>query len=282
MLLRAPDRATIALASAVKRRLPKLVSDFHNWEPLLSRAARVSAAHRTVRVPVDLGTRAPRYATYDLVSLHSGFTNSEGFAASLENSASFNFVADTLAELIMEEHSVRIQTELYGEERTSGLIGLSGYAPSDISDEWIGGLSPDLPGWQPQVTRLPRTDAAATVAAVFDLSLACTDDLSEPTLIAAGRDVAFDVIGGFQTQQRFWSSRGGVDYLHVGFAEMFWATSADRNAAFVLHPNDFALHHMPPLVTASGGHLVARVDQQLVCSRRRMVGRLQRHAGFHI
>ena len=282
MLSGQPDPGTIALANAVKRRLPRLVANFHDWEPLLSRAARVSAEGRTVRVPVDLGTGAPAYATYDLVSLCSGFCNSDGFAQSLENSAYFNLAADRLAELIMEEHSVRTQTELYGEERSSNLIGLSGYAPSDTSDEWIGGLSPELPGWQPQVTSLSSTDAAATVAAVFDLSLACTEDLSEPTLIAAGHDVAFDVLRGFQTQQRFWSSRRGVGYLHVGFAEMFWAPSADRNAAFVLHPDDFALHHTPPLVTASGGHLVARVDQQLVCSRRRMVGRLQRHAGLHI
>ena len=277
-----PNAATVVLADAVRRRLPKLVAEFHSSEPLLSRAARISATCRPVRVPVDLGSHEFQYATYDLASLCSGFCGSEGFAASLENGEYFKLVADTIAEMIVEEYSFQTRVELYGEGRSSGLVGLSRYAPPDISEEWVGGLAPETPGWQPQVMHLSGTDAEETVGAVFDLSLACTYDLSEPTLIAAGRDVAFDVWRGFQTQQRVWSSRGGVRYLHVGLAEMFWAPHADRNAAFVMHPADFALHQRAPLVTASGGYLLTKVDQQLVCSRRRLVGRLQRHAGLHV
>lgn len=196
---------------------------------------------------------------------------------SLENEAYFDRTADTLARLVAKEHRLRTGDALYDDVR-SGFVGLSTYAPSDeFVDDWVGGLPPDTPGWQPQVMHLQRADAAETVAAVSNLSLACTDDFTEPMLIAAGRDVAFDVLRSFETQQRFWSSRGGVQYLHVGMAEMFWAPHADRNAAFVVHPADFAFHQRPPLVTASGGYLVARVDQQLVCRRRRLVGRLQRH-----
>lgn len=274
--------AAAALAQAVNRRLPRLFDDFQRREPLLSRVTMTLAASSQIRVPVDLGMSASALATYDLALFCLGFRNPKKLAASLENGPYFDLVADVLADLFVKNYSDQLQAELYGERGPLGLVGLSRYAPFANFDEWIGGLPPETPGWRPNVLFLGSADAAATVDAVFDLSRACSDEWSERALIAAGADVAFDIVRGFQTQQRFWSICGDIPYLQVGSAEMFWAPEADRNAAFVLHPADFALYRMPPLVIASGCDLLMHVGQQLVCTRRRMIGRLQRYAGPHL
>jgi hypothetical protein len=271
------DPGAIALANAIGRRIPALLNRFRQREPLFSRSPTVRARGRRIQVPVDLGSSSSLVATYNLASLFTGFAHSVGFLGSLDNDAYFNLVADRLAAQIVREQSRRTVSELYGDERDSGLLGLSTYAPAENSDEWIGGIPPETPGWLPQLSVLCSMNPAATVQALFDLSLACTDDLCEPTIIAAGPRLARDVLRGFQPQQRFRSFHGGVSYLRVGMADMFSTASADDNAAFVLHPCDFEFHHAPPLVTASGGRFLARVDQQLVCRRRYALGRLQRY-----
>lgn len=276
-----PDPASIALANAVQRRLPRLLDESRRGEPLLSRARTVKAARGPVRVSVDLGAGAVSPSTYDLAFLCSGVSTPARFAASLENDAYFDVVANRIARVIADDQSGRTEEAWYAEARSPGLLGLPAYAPTDPTDEWIGGLAPDTHGWSPRVAHLVADDPRSVVQALFELSLDCTDDLTEPTLIAAGRRLAAQVRRGFQVQQRFYSIRGGVHYMHVGAAEMFCAPAADPNAAFVIHPDDFALHHAPPLVTASGGYLLARVDQQLVCTRRYLLGRLQRYDRLH-
>lgn len=272
------DPVLIALAAAVQRRLPRLFAASRSREPLLSHARTISTGRGPVRVPVDLGEGASATATYDLALFCSGVTTSAEFAALLENDAFFDVVVDRIARSIASDHAGETEDAWYAEERPQGLLGLAAYAPSDESDEWVGGLAPGTDGWSPQIAYVASSAAPSSVVeALFDLSLDCTHDLSEPTLIAAGRSLAADVIRGFQTQQRFYSVRGGIHYLRVGAADMFCAPGADPNAAFVVHPDDFALHHTPPLVTASGGSLLARVDQQLVCTRRYLLGRLQRY-----
>lgn len=276
-ILRPPDSASIALASAVQRRLPRLLDEARRGEPLLSRARAVKAARGPVRVSVDLGAGAFSEATYDLAFLCSGVSTPAEFAASLENDAYFDVVANRIASVIADDQSGRTEDAWYAEERSPGFLGLPAYAPTDPTDEWIGGLAPDTDGWNPRVAHVVANDPRSVAQALIELSLDCTNDLTEPTLIAAGRRLAAQVRRGFQVQQRFYSIRGGVHYMHVGAAEMFCAPAADPNAAFVIHPDDFALHHAPPLVTASGGSLLARVDQQLVCTRRYLLGRLQRY-----
>lgn len=277
MALTPQDPALISLANAVQRRLPRLLAASRSREPLLSRARTTSTGRGPVRVPVDLGAGVTATATYDLAFFCSGVSTSAEFVASLENDAYFEVVADRIARTIASDHTGSTEDAWYAEERVPGLLGLATYVPTTESHEWIGGLAPDTDGWSPQVAYVASSDPSSVVEALFDLSLDCTDDLSEPTLIAAGRSLAADVIRGFQTQQRFYSVRAGVHYLRVGAADMFCAPGADPNAAFVVHPDDFALHHRPPLVTASGGSLLARVDQQLVCTRRYLLGRLQRY-----
>jgi hypothetical protein len=242
-----------------------------------SHARSVGGSRRRVRVPVDLGGNATAEATYNLASLFSGVSASAELFASLENNSYFDVVADHVTEMIAHDQSGRTGGAWYAEDRPPKLLGLSTYAPAQESDVWIGGLSPATGGWSPLVAHVAATDPSIIAGALIDFSLDCTDDLREPTLIAAGPKLATDVLRGFQPQQRFWSMRGGVHYLHVGGAEMFWASTADPNAAFVIHPDDFAFHHSAPLVTVSGGYVVARVDQQLVCSRRYLLGRLQRY-----
>ncbi len=274
------SQAAAALARAVQRRLPPLLAARRGAEPLLSRSRSVAAARRPVRVPVDLGGDFTAEATYDLASLVSGVSASSELFGSLENDSYLDLVADRIARLIVKDQSRRTEEAWYAEDRPSKLLGLSVYAPATPSDLWIGGLSPETEGWSPLVAQHITTDPSATAAALIEFSLDCTDDLWEPTLIAAGPKLASDVLRGFQPQQRFCSIRGGIRYLNVGGAEMFWAKTADPDAAFVMHPNDFAFHHTAPLVTVSGGRLVARVDQQLVCSRRYLLGRFQRYASL--
>jgi hypothetical protein len=272
-----PDPALISLANAVQRRLPRLFAESRSREPLLSHARTISTGRGPVRIPVDLGAGASANATYDLALFCSGVTASAEFAASLENDAYFDVVADQIARRIASDHAGQTEDAWYAEERPRGLLGLAAYAPPDESEEWIGGLAPGTDGWSPQVAYVASSDPSSVTEALFDLLFDCADDLTEPTLIAAGRSLVTDVIRGFQTQQRFYSVRGGVHYLRVGAADMFYAPGADPNVAFVVHPDDFALHHRAPLVTASGGSLLARVDQQLVCTRRYLLGRLQRY-----
>jgi hypothetical protein len=279
-ILRPPDPASIALATAVQRRLPRLLDQARRGEPLLSRTRTVTTARGPVRVSVDLGAGAVSQATYDLAFLCSGVSTPAEFAASLENDAYFDVVANRIARVIADDQSGRTEDAWYAEERCPGFLGLTAYAPTDPTDDWIGGLAPDTDGWSPRVAGVVTNDPRSVAQALIELSLDCTHDLTEPTLIAAGRRLAAQVRRGFQVQQRFYSVRGGVHYMHVGAAEMFCAPAADPNAAFVLHPDDFALHHTPPLVTVSGGSLLARVDQQLVCTRRYLLGRLQRYDGL--
>ena len=277
MIFDTSDKAAAALARAVQRRLPPLLAARRAVEPLLSRARTVTGPGRPVRVPVDLGRNSTAVATYDLAALVSGVSASLELFAKFENDSFFDVVADRVARMIVRDQAGRTEEAWYAEDRSSKLLGLPAYAPAEVSDVWIGGLSPETEGWSPLVAHFVTTDPSVTAAALINFSLDCSDDLCEPTLIAAGSKLASDVLRGFQPQQRFYSIRGGVHYLHVGGAEMFWAKTADPNGAFVIHPNDFAFHHTAPLVTVSRGHLIARVDQQLVCSRRYLVGRFQRY-----
>jgi hypothetical protein len=271
------NSAWSALGSAVGRRITRLLTDLQRREPFLSRILVQRAATRRFHVPVELGSAMRIDASYDLASAWSRFGWPGELTSRLDNEDYFDLVANFVADAIAHDIDTQTQQWLYGETSAAKFFGLPAYAPLAPA-EWVGGLSPDLPGWQPQLEHLMSTDPIATVRALLDLSLACSDDVEEPSLIAAGERLAIDVIRGFQPQQRMYSFRGGVTYFNVGAAEMFVAPNADTNAAFVLHPRHFAMHDMPASVSACRGQLVTRTHQQLVCTRRYLVGRLQRYA----